>query len=74
MFILQKKGVDICLAVHQIRDSSFPVASETPDAFGGTCLVCVHIHLCNLAFPCKIELYTIMAIFGNTLIPCLTLD
>lgn len=34
--------------------------------------VCVHIDLCNFVFPYKIELHTIIPIFVNTLIPCLT--
>lgn len=56
------------------RDSSFPVAAETLEALGGTCLGRAHVQLCNFVFPCKIELRTIVPIFGNTLIPCLTLE
>lgn len=73
MLIPQEKGAYNCLAAHRKKDSSFPVAAETLEALGGTCLGWVHVHLCNFVFPCKIELHTV-PVFGNTLIPCLTLD
>lgn len=57
-------------------DSSFPVVAETLKLWVelGVLGVCLHIHLSNFVFPCKIELHTIIPIFGNTLIPCLTLE
>lgn len=70
VLIPQEKGsLQLFSNMSDNRDSSFPVAAETLEALGGTCLGCVQAHLCNFVFPCKIELHTLVPIFGNTRIP-----